>query len=55
MENEVDKPSYDRNHTRNRKGDPWEFPGPVVKNSPANAGDTGSISGLERSHMPQGN
>ena len=29
------------------------FPGgPVVKNSPANAGDTGSIPGGERSHMP---
>ena len=28
--------------------------GPVVKNPPANAGDTGSIPGLERFHMPQG-
>ena len=26
--------------------------GPVVKNPPANAGDTGSIAGLGRSHMP---
>ena len=32
------------------------FPGdPVVKNPPCNAGDTGSIPGPERSHMPQGN
>ena len=29
--------------------------GPVVKNPPANAGDTGSIPDLGRSHMPQGN
>ena len=29
-----------------------DFPGgPVVKNSPANAGDTGSTPGLGRSHM----
>ena len=26
--------------------------GPVVKNPPANAGDTGLIPGLGRSHMP---
>ena len=32
------------------------FPGgPGVKNPPANAGDTGSIPGLGRSHMPRGN
>ena len=32
------------------------FPGGVVvKNLPANAGDTGSIPGLGRSHMPQSN
>ena len=32
------------------------FPdGPVVKNPPCNAGDTGSIPGPGRSHMPQGN
>ena len=31
-----------------------DFPGgTVVKNLPANAGDTGSIPGPERSHMPQ--
>ena len=32
-----------------------DFPGvPVVKNLPANAGDTGLISGVGRSHMLQG-
>ena len=29
--------------------------GPVVKNSLANAGDMGVISGLGRFHMPQAN
>ena len=29
--------------------------GPVVKNSPANAGDTGSIPAPERFHMLRGN
>ena len=33
-----------------------DFPGgPVVKNLPASAGDTGSIPGLGRLHTPQGN
>ena len=33
-----------------------DFPGgSEVENPPASAGDTGSIPGLERSHMPQGN
>ena len=33
-----------------------DFPGDaVVKNPPANAGDTGSSPGLGRSHMPQSN
>ena len=33
-----------------------DFPGgPVVKNLPANAGDTGSISGLGRFHMLRSN
>ena len=33
-----------------------DFPGgAVVKNPPANAGDTGLIPGLGRSHMPQSN
>ena len=32
------------------------FPGgKVVKNPPANAGDTGSSPGLGRSHMPRSN
>ena len=32
------------------------FPGgSLVKNPPANAGDTGSVPGLGRSHMPQSN
>ena len=32
------------------------FPGDaVVKNPPANAGDTGSSPGPERSHMPRSN
>ena len=34
----------------------WDFScGPVVKNPPANAGDTGSIHGLGRSHLPECN
>ena len=33
-----------------------DFPGgPVVKNPPANVGDTGSMSGLRRSHTPLSN
>ena len=33
----------------------WDFPGgPVVENSPANAGDVGSIPGPERFHRPLG-
>ena len=31
------------------------FPGSMVKNPPANAGDMGWIPGRERSHMPQSN
>ena len=35
---------------------PQDFPGgPVVKNPPANAGDTGSIPGLGRVHVPRSN
>ena len=38
------------------KNDPRDFSdGAVVKNLPANAGDTGSSPGLGRSHMPQSN
>ena len=34
----------------------WGFPGDaVVKNLPANAGDTGLSPGLGRSHMPWSN
>ena len=34
----------------------WDFPGgPVVKNPPANAEDTGSILGPGRFQVPQGN
>ena len=33
----------------------WDFPsGPMVKNPSANAGDTGSILGLGKYHMPRG-
>ena len=35
---------------------PWDFPGgAVVKNPPANAGDTGLSPGPGRSHMPRSN
>ena len=38
------------------KLDLWDFPGStVVKNLPANAGDTGLIPGLGGSHMPRSN
>ena len=41
---------------RSQKKPTWDFPGgAVVKNPPANAGDTGSSSGLGRSHMPRSN
>ena len=34
----------------------WDFlGGAVVKNLPAKAGDMGSVPGLGRSYMPQGN
>ena len=39
-----------------KKAIQWGFPGgAVVKNPPANAGDTGLSSGPERSHMPRSN
>ena len=42
-----------KKHQQNENKD---FPGgTVVKNQPANAGDTGSIPGLGRSHMPWSN
>ena len=35
---------------------PWDFSsGPVVKNLLVNSGDMGSIPGLGRFHVPQGN
>jgi len=35
---------------------PQDFPGGVMdKNTPANAGDMGSIPGPGRSHIPRGN
>ena len=38
------------------KGNTRDFPGgAAVKNPPANAGDTGSIPGPGRSHMPRSN
>ena len=38
------------------KDRPEDFPGgPLVKDLPASAGDMGSIPGLGRVHMPQGN
>ena len=45
-----------RRHLEVRMSTMWGFPGgPVVKNSPASAGDMGSIAGLGRFHMLQGN
>ena len=39
-----------------KKAENGDFPsGPVVKNPPANAGDTGSSPGPGRSHMLQSN
>ena len=40
--------------SKKKKKQAWDFPGgAVVKNLPANAGDTGSSPGLGRSHMLQ--
>jgi len=39
-----------------KNGPHWDFPGgPVVNNPPANGGDTDSIPGLGRFHLPQDN
>ena len=39
-----------------KKSDLQGYPGgPVVKNLPGNAGDTGLMPGLGRFHMPRGN
>ena len=41
---------------KGKKTSPLGFPGgAVVKNLPANAGDTGLSPGLGRSHMPRSN
>ena len=51
-------PSHQPTLTANRKqeGPVGDFPGGVViKNPPANAGDTGSSPGPGRSHMPRSN
>ena len=38
------------------KEEPGDFPGgTMIKNLPANAGDTGLSPGLGRSHMPRSN
>ena len=43
-------------HTKRSKSEREYFPGgAVVKNTPANAGDTGLSPGLGRSHMPRSN
>ena len=43
-------------HKKKKKKKQQDFSGgPVVKNLPANAGDTGSIPGLGKYHMLQGN
>ena len=43
-------------HTKKKKKNVQDFPiGTVDKNLPASAGDTSSIPGLGRSHMPQSN
>ena len=48
-------PGIYRNEENNSK-DQQDFPGgTVVKNPPANAGDTGSSPGLGRPHMPRSN
>ena len=44
------------NNLKLKKSSGRDFPGgAVVKNPPASVGDTGSIPGLGRSHMPQSN
>ena len=47
---------YGIDRQSSRIQDFWDFPGgALVKNPPANAGDTGSSPGLGRSHMLQSN
>ena len=48
--------SYLRKPGGKKKKKTWDFPGgAVVKNLPANAGDTGSIPGPGRSHTLRSN
>ena len=48
----LDKAHFSTKHNSFQKRVSRDFPGgAVVKNPPANAGDTGSISGLGRSHV----
>ena len=48
--------TWDTHYSLQKEQEAWDFPsGAVVKNSPANAGDTGSSPGPGRSHMPQSN
>ena len=50
------KQKENKRQTRHYKYHSRGFPGgAVVKNPPANAGDTGSSPGPGRSHMPWGN
>ena len=57
-ENSKESRFYEKKHEESiMSSKPRErFPGgSVIKSLPANAGDTGSIPGLERSHMSQNN
>ena len=48
--------AFDKMLKKKKKTHSEGFPGgTVVKNPPANAGDTGSIPGPGRSHMPRSN
>ena len=47
---------HSRVYTKQQKKNVRNFPGgPVIRNLPANSGDTGSIPGPGRVHVPQGN
>ena len=53
---ETEEAGFKNNQTELLKMKNWDFPGgAVVKNPPANAGDTGSSPGPGRSHMPRSN
>ena len=56
ISNEKNQIEEDEPAKKAKKEWPEGFPGgAVVRNPPANAGDTGSIPGPGRSHMPQSN